>query len=225
MENDTIELTTGAIWKPLQTYTMATVCLTIGIAVGYLVRGSAAPNPPVANLPVAQQAAGPQLAMGQPQKKRSLEEMKQMADKQAQPLLTKAKEDPKNAELLNQTGNLYRANHQFKTAAGYYQKALAIDPSNVGARTDLASCLYYTGDVDGAIAQLHKSLKHDPNHAGALFNLGMIEWQGKGDSQAAIATWERLLKLHPDYPQKDAVLHLIDAAKQGKPKTTAAVTQ
>ena len=26
-----------------------------------------------------------------------------------------------------------------------------INPKNVGARTDMASCLYYLGDVDGAI--------------------------------------------------------------------------
>jgi cytochrome c-type biogenesis protein CcmH/NrfG len=126
---------------------------------------------------------------------------------------------------LNQIGTVYRATHQFGTAAGYYQKALDIDPKNVGARTDLASCLYYSGNVDGAITQLHESLKYDPNHAGTLFNLGMIEWQGKGDPTEAIATWEKLLKLHPDYAQKDGVLHLIEVAKQGKPRTTAAVDQ
>ena len=152
----------------------------------------------------------------------SLDEMKQMADKQAEPLLAKLKDGPRNADLLNEVGSLYRVTHQFKTAADYYQKALEIDPKNVGARTDLASCLYYTGDVDGAIAQLHESLKYDPNHAGTLFNLGLIEWQGKGDSKDAIATWENLLKLHPDFPQKDAVLNLIASARQGKSKITVA---
>ena len=117
---------------------------------------------------------------------------------------------------------MYRVTHQFKTAADYYQKSLEIDPKNVGARTDLASCLYYTGDIDGAIAQLNESLKYDPSHAGTLLNLGIIEWQGKGDSKAAIATWEKLLKLHPDFPQKEAVLHMIEVAKLGKPKTTVA---
>jgi cytochrome c-type biogenesis protein CcmH/NrfG len=227
MHNEPKQPTEGTIWKPLQTYTMAAVCLVIGVAVGYLVRGSASPAPPptsATTASTAQPTADPHAGMGK-QGMPSLEQMKQMADKQAEPLLAKLKDDSKNPDLLNQIGSLYRVTHQFKTAADYYQKALDIDPKNVGARTDLASCLYYTGDIDRAIAQLRESLKYDPDHAGTLFNLGMIEWQGKGDSKDAIATWEQLLKLHPDYAQKDAVLHLIDVAKQGKPKTTAAVTQ
>jgi cytochrome c-type biogenesis protein CcmH/NrfG len=221
MENDANQPTRNTLWKPLQTYTMATVCLVIGIAVGYLVRGSASPKPDAAPAPETQQASDPHAAMGQ-KAAPSLEDMKKMADKQAEPLLAKLKTDPTNADLLNQVGNMYRVTHQFTTAATYYQKALDVDPKNVGARTDLASCLYYSGDIDGAITQLHESLKYDPNHAGTLFNLGIIEWQGKGDSKDAIATWQKLLQLHPDFAQKDAVLHLIELAKQGKPKTTVA---
>lgn len=231
MNIDANQPTKSSLWKPVQTYTMAAICLVIGVAAGYLVRGSASSAPAVASAasvvvsaPAAEPASNPHAGMAK-QGMPSLEEMKQMADKQAQSLLAKLKDDPKNADLLNQIGSIYRVTHQFSAAAEYYQKSLDIDPKNVGARTDLASCLYYTGDSDGAIAQLRESLKYDPNHAGTLFNLGMIEWQGKGDSKAAIATWERLLKLHPDYAQKDAVLHLIDVAKQGKPKTAAAVTQ
>lgn len=224
MENQSNQPTQTSHWKPLQTYTMAAVCLLIGVAVGYLVRGSASPAPLVESAPAAEPAGDPHAGMAK-QGMPSLDEMKQMADKQAEPLLAKLKDDPKNADLLNQVGSVYRVTHQFATAAEYYQKSLDIDPKNVGARTDLASCLYYTGDADGAIAQLRESLKYDPDHAGTLFNLGMIEWQGKGDSKDAIATWQTLLKLHPDFAQKDAVLHLIEVAKQGKPKTIGTITQ
>ena len=224
MNNEANQPAKVSRWRPMQTYTMAAVCLLIGVAVGYLVRGSASPAPVVASASAVEPVNDPHPAMAK-QGMPSLDDMKQMADKQAQSLVAKLKDDPKNADLLNQIGSIYRVTHQFSTAADYYQKSLNIDPKNVGARTDLASCLYYTGDVDGAIAQLRESLKYDPDHAGTLFNLGMIEWQGKGDSKDAIAAWEKLLKLHPDYAQKDAVLHLIDVAKQGKPMTTGAITQ
>jgi tetratricopeptide (TPR) repeat protein len=224
MEDQNIQPSKATIWKPIQTYTMAAVCLLIGIVLGYLVRGSAAPEPPVAAAAGVPQAGDPHAGMAD-KKMPSLDEMKQMADKQAEPLLAKLKDDPKNADLLNQVGSLYRVTHQFKTAAEYYQKALDIDAKNVGARTDLASCLFYEGNVDGAIAQLHESLTYDPNHAGALLNLGLIEWKGKGDSKAAIAAWEKLLKVHPDFAQKDAVLHMIDVAKQGKPNPAIAEKQ
>ena len=61
----------------------------------------------------------------------------------------------------------------------------------------MASCLYYNGDVDGAISQLQQSLRVDPKDANSLFNLGMIKWQGKQDSKGAVAAWQQLLKSNP----------------------------
>jgi tetratricopeptide (TPR) repeat protein len=148
-----------------------------------------------------------------PQKMPTLEDMKRMADKQAEPLLAKLKTDPNNAELLNQIGNLYRMTHQFQDAASYYNKALEINPKNVGARTDLASCMFYQGDIDGAITQLEKSLTYDPKHAGTLLNLGMVRWKGKGDAAGAIASWNELLKFYPDFENKAVVERLIADAK------------
>jgi cytochrome c-type biogenesis protein CcmH/NrfG len=212
--------TSGTNWTPTATYAMAVVCLLIGVLVGYVVRGSAptANSPQVAATESAPPATAPAMPAGMggattPHAAPSLDDMKRMADKKAEPLLAKLKTDPNNAETLNDLGILYRATHQFKEAEGYYEKSLQIDPKNVKARTDLASCLYYTGDVDGALAQLNKSLTYDPKHAGTLMNIGIIEWKGKNDVNAAVAAWEKLLKLNPDFPQKDAVEHMIAEAK------------
>ncbi len=198
----------NAKWQAWQVYVMAAVCLVVGVLVGYLVRGSAPAR--VAPHPETAQNAG---AVSTPQKMPSLEDMKRMADQQAAPLLAKLQSDPSNADLLNQIGNIYRLTHQFQTAAAYYQKSLQANPANVGARTDLASCLYYQGDVDGAIAQLEKSLTYDPKHAGTLLNLGLIRWKGKNDAAGAIASWDKLLKYHPDYENKEMVEKLIAEAK------------
>ena len=81
-------------------------------------------------------------------------------------------------------------------------------------RADYASCLYFTGDVDGALAQLNKSLTYDPQHAGTLMNIGIIKWKGKNDANGAIESWEKVLKYHPDFPQKEMVQHMITEAKQ-----------
>ena len=205
------------LWKPAQTYTMAVVCLLIGLLIGYFLRGSATPPVAVAPAAAAQPTTGdPHAGMGQ-QQMPTLDEMKQMADKQAGPLLAKLQKDPNNADLLNQIGTLYRATHQFKTAIDYYQKSLAINPKNVGARTDMASCMYYLGDVDGALAQLNKSLTYDPKHAGTLMNIGIIKWKGKNDVDGAVAAWQKVLKLNPDFENKQMVERLIAEAK-AKPK-------
>ncbi len=142
--------------------------------------------------------------------------MKRMADKQAGPLLDKLKSDPKDVQTLNKTALTYKSAHQFGEAITYFQKALAIDPKNVPIRTDMASCMYYTGDVDGAIAQLEKSLTYDPKHAGTLMNLGIIKWKGKDDVNGAIAAWQTLLKADPNFPQKDRIESLIAEAKQSQ---------
>ncbi len=183
----------GSSWQPKQVYAMAVVCLLVGLAIGYLFRGSQSPAARV-QATEAGKAAMPGGTGGQMP---TLEQMKHMADVQAQPLLDKLKNDAGNADLLAQIGNVYRSAHQFKDAAAYYEKSLAVNPKNVAIRTEMASCLYYTGDVDGALSQLAQSLKDDPKDANTLFNLGVIRWDAKKDKPGAVAAWRELLKSNP----------------------------
>jgi len=203
----------NANWYAWQAYVMAAVCLIAGVLVGYLARGSAAVGAAPSTNQSTQSSASPGGQPTAPQQTPTLDDMKRMADQQAAPLLAKLQSDPKNADLLNQVGTIYRITHQFQTAASYYQKSLELNPKNVGARTDLASCMFYQGDVDGAIGQLEKSLSYDPRHAGALLNLGMVRWKGKSDSTGAIASWNKLLKYYPQYENKEMVQRLIAEAK------------
>jgi len=214
--NDKVESANQNLkWQCWQVYVMAAVCLLVGVLVGYLMRGSA----PVASTQVPATQSVPAAPAAAQQRVPTLDDMKRMADKQAESLLAKLKTDPNNPDLLNQVGSIYRMTHQFQTAATYYQKSLDLNPKNVGPRTDLASCLYYQGDVDGAIAQLEKSLTYDPKHAGTLLNLGLIRWKGKNDSAGAIASWQKLLKFYPNYEHKDTVEKLIAEAKAHTGKT------
>lgn len=196
---------------------MAAACLVIGLALGYLFRGSA--SHAVQTSPASPTASADGTPAGAPAQMPTLEDMKRMADKKAEPLLAKLKTDPNNSDLLNQIGTLYKSTHQFKDAAGYYQKALDANPKNVAARTDLASCLYYGGDVEGALKQLQQSLSYDSKDANSLFNLGMIRLQGQNDPSGAVAAWQRLLKLNPNLPaeKKTAVEKLIAQAQNRKP--------
>lgn len=216
MPNESIGPVKGeAAWQPGQVYAMAGVCLVVGLAIGYLFRGSQSPaaTPPAPN---AQASAAPAGMGGQMP---SLDQMKHMADKKAAPLLEKLKSDPTNVDLMKQVGNIYQATHQFKDAASYYDQALKTDPKNVAIRTQLASSLYYSGDVDGAITQLQTGLQYDPKDANSLFNLGMIKWQGKQDGKGALVAWRELLKSNPQLSadRKAAVQKLIaDVQTQGK---------
>jgi len=150
--------------------------------------------------------------------------MQKMADTQAGPLLEKLKADPNNAGLLASSGNVYYDTQQFGTAIDYYQRALKVDPVNAGVRTDMATAYWYTGNADAAIAEFQKSLSYEPNKANTLFNLGIVEWQGKMDIDKAIATWQKLLDTNPNYEGKEKVLELMAQAKKHsgvKPGTPA----
>ena len=213
--------TAVSAWQSKQVYAMAVISLIVGLAIGYLFRGSQSAGlaaQPVAVAP-STQASPHTSAMGAGGKMPSLDEMKQMAEKKAVPLLEKLKTDPTNKDLLIQVAKIYSATHQFKEAAVYYDKAVQVDPKDVPLRTQLASTLYFNGDIDGAISQLQQSLRQDPKDANSLFNLGMIEWQGKKDGKGALATWQLLLKSNPQLKadQKATVQKLMaDVQMQGK---------
>ncbi len=178
---------------------MAAICVLMGLVIGYLipVSPSAAAAIHVAPMTVNVAKAPQRSAPGMSGHVPTLDEMKHMADKQAQPLLDKLKTDPKSTEVLGQLGSIYHMTHQFKQAAQYYSRAVELDPKNVDLRTRLASSLYRDGDVDGAIRQLDHALTYEPKDANALFNLGMIKLQGKGDGKGALAAWQRLLTSNP----------------------------
>jgi cytochrome c-type biogenesis protein CcmH/NrfG len=191
-------------------YQLCAAALLVGLALGYFVVGvRKVPERPSA--PVATARPG-MLPGGHPVP--TMEQMKAMADVKAAPLLEKLKSEPKNAKLLVQVAALYNSTHQFKDAANYYNKALQVDPKNVTTRTDLASSLYYQGNADGAISELQKALKYSPSDVNALFNLGMIKFKGKDDAAGAIATWQQLLRTHPNLDRKPVVEQLIAEANQ-----------
>jgi len=188
-------------------YAMAAICLIAGLGIGYLMRSS------VLDAPSPQPAVAVNSPHGAMPPGHSLEEWKQISDQKAAPLLEKLKTNPNDTSLLIQVAALYHTTHRFKEAADFYNRAVNTDPKNVALRTKLASSLYRNGDVDGAIAQLNTALSCDPKDANALYDLGMIKLQGKGDSKGAVAAWQRLLKTNPDLsPDRKAVVMKVMAS-------------
>lgn len=190
-------------------YPMAAFCLVMGLAIGFLMRESQlAVLSPRATANAGARSAQAAKPAGHPP---TLDEMKQMADRQAAPLLEKLKANPNDGALLVQVGAIYHGSHQFKQAADFYAQAVKADPKNVAIRTKLASSLYRNGDIDGALEQLNKALTYDPKDANALFDLGMIRLQGEGDNKGALAAWQRLLKTNPQLSEdkKATVLKLM----------------
>ena len=120
MENETTtKPSAGSVWQSKHVYTMAVISLVVGLAIGYLFRGSQSPAAPSQAETTTQANAQPAVpAGGMGGKMPTLEQMKQMADTKAAPLLEKLKSDPaNNSDLLFQVGKIYSSTHQFNEAA------------------------------------------------------------------------------------------------------------
>ncbi|MGA9642257.1 MAG: tetratricopeptide repeat protein [Terriglobales bacterium] len=224
--SDTKTNSSGVQWTGVQAYTLAVVCLLLGMAGGWLIRGSQSPTAvPVEAVSASAPAPGSMGgAMGAAPSQPSPEQLKKMADTQAAPLIEKLKSDPNNPELLAGIGNYYYDAQQFPTAVDYYGRALKAKPSDAAVRTDMATAYWYMGNADSAIAEFNKALTYEPNKPNTLFNLGLVKWQGKMDINGAVADWEKLLATNPNYEGKDKVQQMIAEAKKHsnvKPGTKA----
>lgn len=194
-------------WTSSQAYVFAIICLVIGVAAGYFVRGSGSTATPAV---ATTQASGSAMGSGQI----TPEQLKHMADTQVAPILQQIKNSPNDPTLLAQAGNVYYDAQLYQEAIEYYKKALALDPKSASIRTDMATAIWYLGDADTAITELNMALLAEPNKAQTLFNLGMIKWRGKMDVKGAVADWEKLLKTSPDYPERQHVEELLAQVKQ-----------
>ncbi|MGA2856493.1 MAG: tetratricopeptide repeat protein [Candidatus Sulfotelmatobacter sp.] len=207
-------------WTSTQAYVLSVICLLVGVAVGYLLRGSASTELTTTAAPAQTQAAGAPAGMGRAMSPMSSaqqptpDQMRQMADTQVQPLLEQLASEPNNADLLTKIGNVYYDAQQYPEAVKYYKSALKINPTLSDVRTDMGTAYHFMGQPDRAIQEYDEVLKTDPKHANALFNEGMVKWQDKMDMNGAIAAWKRLLETNPNYPNRDRVQSLIAQAQQ-----------
>jgi len=199
-------------WTSTQAYVLSVICLLLGVAVGYLVRGSAPSNNALTQVRASSAESLPASMAGGQQP--GVGELRQMADTQAQPLLKQLESDAKNSTLLYQIGNLYYDAQQYPEAVKYYENSLQIDPKATDVRTDMATAYHLMGQSNRAIQEYDAVLKIDGKHANALFNEGMVKWQDKMDLKGAISSWKRLLDAHPDYANRNQVEKLIAQAEQ-----------
>lgn len=199
-------------WTGTQAYVLAIICLVVGVAIGYLLRGSASPSTTATQAPTAAPAG--MGGMDGTQQPPTAEQMKHMADKQAEPLLAQLKDRPNDPQLLYNVGNIYYDTQNYPEAISYYEKSLAQDPKSPDVRTDMATAMFYSGDVDKALTEFDVVLKQNPRHANALFNQGMVRWKGKMDVAGAVASWKKLLETNPNYERREEVQTFITQAEK-----------
>ncbi|HEX9093289.1 MAG TPA: PIN domain-containing protein [Coriobacteriia bacterium] len=120
--------------------------------------------------------------------------------------LFRLESSPKDVETQKQLAILYdqmstqNANY-IRYATKHWEKVIELDPSNVDARTDLATLYFRAGDTERAIAEVGRVLRDDPNHVNANFNLGVFYLSAKPvEYQKAANQFVKVLGLTRDKP-------------------------
>lgn len=111
---------------------------------------------------------------------------------------------PTSMTHFNQ-GVLYQSKGQNAQAIAEYEKAIAMNPSNVKAHYNLGILYKWRGDYEKAAREYQETIRLDPHFAKAYYNLGII-LKGKGELDGAISKFKQAIQIDPRY--SDAYLGL-----------------
>jgi len=185
---------------------LAVICLLSVVGIAYITRASLQASA------VQSQVARPAVAHAS-NVKITPDQLKQGADKLAEPLLARLRKSPDNPFLLAEIGKIYYQTRQFSTAAKYYEDSVRVNPNAV-ILVKLGGAYHFSGDDDRAIGAWDHALGLDPTNPDALFNIGFVKWHAQGDREAAIAAWQKLLETNPNHPKRAQVEALLAQAKR-----------
>ncbi len=178
--------------SPINVLVIGSVCLAVGLAVGYYFGRASTSTDAAGNAATQAQGSDPGSQAGVPDPA--------VVQENEQRLKSALAANPNDAKALIELGNLYYDSSRFRDAVDYYGRALDIDPRNVNVRTDRGTSYWNLGQADAAIAEFQKALEVDPSHAQTLYNMGVVYLNGKNDPAGARKAWEKLLATNPDYP-------------------------
>ncbi|HEX3683240.1 MAG TPA: tetratricopeptide repeat protein [Bryobacteraceae bacterium] len=105
--------------------------------------------------------------------------------------------DPGNAEALHLKGLIEAFYGNFEDATRWLERALAVRPSEIKWRKDIAGCFAACGDWPSAARNFSKVLQSFPGDFTALAGYGraMLE---SGDAPAALGSLEHALRIRPE---------------------------
>ena len=123
-------------------------------------------------------------------------------------------------------------------AKAEFEKLLTQYPDNADLHLFLGMALLRLRDPRGAEAEARKAVALDPRHVDARTFLAWIELEVRGDVNAALSEYEKVIELHPDLPeaysnlavaqkrkgQLDRALGNLNRALERKPDFVTALT-
>jgi len=104
--------------------------------------------------------------------------------------------DPRNAELHDSLGWLYRRRNLKDKAIAEYRKAIELKIDDPQTYFELGMLLFQKGDYGGAISHFQGAAERDPQDKTSYMMLAK-SYERLGQIQKAISAWEKYLKSYP----------------------------
>jgi tetratricopeptide (TPR) repeat protein len=184
----------------------AALLLAAGLGLGYLVAVQSRPGP-TAGAPMAGSSAGNDQAA---------------AAAMAGPVMAQVREyrarlekNPRDLEALLGMGELNLQRQDVKQAIEYYKRALDVDPGHPEALTRFGLILGQAGHFPEAIHAFDKALARNSGHVEALWLKGEVQLYGLRDFTAATTTWQRVVALLPEGPDRARAVAVLAEARAG----------
>lgn len=133
-----------------------------------------------------------------------MQELKELQDRIAA--------NPKDEEAYAGLANLYFQANKFDQAAGYYEKAAAVNPDDIIAKNNLALCYHLLKQEDKAIATITDAVKRSPGTQHLWLTLGLIDSES-GKAADAKKALEQAYRLDP---KSDAGVEAKSMLESGK---------
>lgn len=121
-----------------------------------------------------------------------------------------AKELPRDAQVLNDLGNLLTLAGNLPEARASYEAAIELDAELPAARYNLGLLLQQLGERRQALSEFKKVLKIQPDNAWAHFQAAMLHEAGGNDS-AAVEHYAKAFRLDPQLSFHEVNPQIIDS--------------
>jgi len=122
-------------------------------------------------------------------------------------------QDPGNVAALVRLGNLHFDVQMWSQAAGYYEKAVEVEPNDADLLTDLGTAYRGMGQPDKALGAFARASAADPKHFQSLFNTVIVAGFDLGQFERAEQALQALEALTPPPPRLDELRHALEQAR------------
>ena len=138
-------------------------------------------------------------------------------------LMAKISANPKDIASLQSLGDIYFAAADYKTAIGWEEKILAVDPKNQVALLAAGAAQFNQGDKAAAKKHWLKAAALYPNVAEVHYDLGFLYLsQTPPDLAKATAEWERVIAIDPTSEVAKTVATHLKSLKSPAPSAPGA---